>query len=112
MATESFDDGQDWYLRESKSHPGFYNLHTSWLGTSMRLAVDRDDKTRPHMAQTGDHPEQQWQFESQGNGTWQLTNLHSGTLVLAAELFGGEVYMSDPEASPASQWILDSEPWK
>jgi hypothetical protein len=106
MAAEGNFSGQHWQLRPSKTSPGAYNLCTLWLGTNMFLDVYGDDKTRPHLAEAGDYSGQQWHIESQGNGTWKLTNSYSGTLVLAADASGSELHLRDPQTSPTSQWTL------
>lgn len=106
MAVEGNFSGQHWQLRPSKTNSGTYNLCTMWLGSSMCLDVYGNDKTRPHLATAGNYSGQQWHIESRGNGTWKLTNLYSGTLVLAADANGSEVHMRDPQTLSASQWIL------
>ncbi|CAG5188964.1 uncharacterized protein ALTATR162_LOCUS12070 [Alternaria atra] len=105
-STEGNLSGQYWQLRPSKTSHGAYNLCTMWLGTNMLLDVYGDDKTRPHLAKAGAYSGQQWHIESQGNGTWKLTNSYSGTLVLAADADGSELHLRDPRTSPASQWTL------
>lgn len=107
MAAEGNFSGQHWQFRPSKTSPGAYNLCTLWLGTQMCLDVYGDDKTRPHLAAAGNYSGQQWHVENQGNGTWRLSNMYSGTLVLTADSNGGELHLRDPQTSPTSQWNLE-----
>ncbi len=74
----------------------------------MSLDVYGNDKTRPHLAKTGGYSGQQWHVRDQGNGTWELTNSYSENLVLTADATGRELHMTEPQASPMSQWNLQA----
>jgi hypothetical protein len=54
--------GQHWQLHPSKTHPGYFNLVTMWLGKDSTLDVKGNDKTHPHLAKAGDGSGQRWQL--------------------------------------------------
>ncbi|KAJ5464465.1 uncharacterized protein N7458_000151 [Penicillium daleae] len=106
MAAEGNVSGQYWQLRPSKTTSGQYNLCTMWLGTGMSLDVYGNDKTRPHLAASGNYSGQQWHVDKQTNGTWKLSNSYSGTLALAADASGSELHLRDPQSLPTPGWNL------
>jgi len=99
--------GQHWQLRPSKSHPGYFNLVTLWLGTSQALDVYGDDKTRPHLAKAGNFSGQRWQLIAQGGDVWKLTNLYSGPeLFLSTDESGEKVKMVSGGGDSYQRWTL------
>ncbi len=105
-ATGDFS-GQHWQLRLSKSHPGYFNLVTMWLGIGRALDVYGDDKTRPHLAQAGNYSGQRWQLIGQGGNVWKLTNLYSGPdLFLSADETGEKVKMLPGGGDSYQRWTL------
>ncbi|KAK0708685.1 ricin B lectin domain-containing protein [Lasiosphaeris hirsuta] len=99
--------GQHWQLRPSKSHPGYFNLVTLWLGTGRALDVYGDDKTRPHLAKAGNYSGQRWQLIGQGGDVWKLTNLYSGPeLFLSTNESGEKVEMAAAGGDSNQRWTL------
>jgi hypothetical protein len=107
MVPEGDFTGQYWRLRRSTTSPGYWNLCTMFLGTSMCLDVYGDDKTRPHLAPAGNYSGQQWKVESWGDGSWKLTNAYSGpAMMLDVKSGTQEVYMSDGDRGQSQHWGL------
>ncbi|KAK0644625.1 ricin B lectin domain-containing protein [Cercophora newfieldiana] len=99
--------GQHWQLRPSKTHLGYFNLVTLWLGTGRALDVHAGDKTRPHLAKAGDATGQQWQLISLGGNVWRLTNLYSGSeLFLSSDESGERVKMEPRGGDSHQRWTL------
>ncbi|KAK0616209.1 ricin B lectin domain-containing protein [Immersiella caudata] len=99
--------GQHWQLRPSKTHPGYFNLVTMWLGKDRALDVKGNDKTHPHLAKAGNVSGQRWQLIGMGGDVWKLTNLYSGPELFLSTDEGGERVKMVPGGGDSYQrWTL------
>ena len=80
MAASGSFSGQYWhFVPNPSSASSTYALYTQFLGPNKRLDVYGDDKTKPHLADSGNYSGQIWTISSWGDGTWRLTNDYSGS---------------------------------
>jgi hypothetical protein len=77
MATTANVSGQYWSIRRHNASDAYY-LSALYQGPNFHLDVYGDDKTKPHLAASGNHSGQKWKMRKWVDGTYNLSNEYSG----------------------------------